>query len=59
MSAYEEATELVIEALVSLPGFEWDDDDLADCAHAAVNALEAAGRLVGVEAAEPGDRNET
>ncbi len=43
MSAYKEATVLVIEALAGMPGFEWDDDDLADCARAAVKALEAAG----------------
>ncbi len=43
MSAYKEATVLVMEALVDMPGFEWDDDDLADCAQAAVKALEQAG----------------
>ncbi len=43
VSAYKDATVLVIEALASIPGFEWDDDDLSDCAHAAVRTLEAAG----------------
>ncbi len=43
MSAYKEATVLVIGALAGMPGFDWDDDDLADCAQVAVNALEAAG----------------
>ncbi len=43
MSAYKDAAVWVIEALAGIPGFEWDDDDLADCAQAAVKALEEAG----------------
>ena len=43
MSDHDHATALVIDALAGIPGFEWDDDDLADCAHAAVKTLEAAG----------------
>jgi hypothetical protein len=43
VTEHDEAAALVAEALVILPGFEWDDQDLNDCAHAAVQALEAAG----------------
>jgi hypothetical protein len=39
----DEAAALVVEALVALPGFEWDDREVTDCAHVAVQALKAAG----------------
>ena len=43
MTEHDEAAALVVEALVGLAGFEWDDQDVTDCAHVAVQALEAAG----------------
>jgi hypothetical protein len=37
------AAAMVAEALLELPDFLWDEQDLADCAEAAVQALQAAG----------------
>ena len=55
MSEYEDATALVVEALLDLPGFEWDDQDVINCAHTAVMTLEAAGW----GPREPSDQKET